>query len=439
MNADHNEVESILGSISLSRDERQALADSLAVRWPNVMRHRREVAIDQLPGATEPVPWYKLARRPCDDRASRPSRQLSYAAGDYYLQDAGSLLALSATAADTSGLSGRLICDLCAAPGGKATALVEAIGDQGFVLANEPIRSRLPALVFNLARTGSDRYAVSALDPQRLAERLGGVFDLVLVDAPCSGQALLSRGRQSASAMSAKQIAHSAARQRRILSAATGLLRPGGQLIYSTCTFAEAENEDQVRWLIDENRVIPRQLDWLSQYESNCPACYRLWPHRHPTAGSFAASLTGCTDTCPSPHRSRRRQCDAIPAEMQAWFGSLAERIRPSVMDSIIVGWPVDAPGWVEQLAVRGPELAHRTGRTWKPSHAAALRRGSSAVALQSIAVDAETARQFLSGQSIGCDASGWQVVTWSGRPLGWTKSNGRVGKNHLPTAARMT
>lgn len=427
-----------LGSVISSDAELQSLAEHLARRWPSVMRHRRNVSPEQLPIPAAPVPWYGLARRADESSPIRPSRCLAYLAADYYLQDAGSLLALAAAAADTSSLAGLRVCDLCAAPGGKSTALVEAIGDGGFVLANEPIRSRIPALLFNLARTGSDRFAVSSLDPQQLADRAGGLFDVVLVDAPCSGQALLSRGRQSASAMSARQITHSAARQNRILDAALRLLREGGQLVYSTCTFAEAENETQVRRLIANGDAECQPVDRLGPYTSTESGCYRLWPHRHACAGSFAASLRGLAD-----HRvkirSQRRKPERPPTDLSQWYDALDESTRLKTIDSVVVGWPSDMPEWVDELAIAGPELAHRTGQTWKPSHAAALRRFDRGRCREVCAVDADVAKRFLMGETIPCLGGGWQVIRWAGRPLGWVKSSGSIGKNHLPSAARIS
>jgi 16S rRNA C967 or C1407 C5-methylase (RsmB/RsmF family) len=101
-------------------------------------------------------------------------------------------------------------------------------------------------LEFNLARHGSTRYVISSLDPDEMARRLPAEFDAVLVDAPCSGQSLVGRGKQTASAFAPNTIEHCAARQVRILDAAASLVRPGGRLVYSTCTFAYAENEGQI-------------------------------------------------------------------------------------------------------------------------------------------------------------------------------------------------
>ncbi|QDV45347.1 Ribosomal RNA small subunit methyltransferase F [Stieleria neptunia] len=430
-----------LGNAAMRPEEFAAFSAALMSRHPSAVRYRADIDPGDVGFPVRPIPWYSLGYQ-CTDPAVRPSRSLQYAAGDFFIQDAGSMLALAASDADRPPQRDRLICDLCAAPGGKSSALLESIGD-GFLLANEPIKSRIAPLAYNLARTGSDRYAISSLDPERLQSRLGGIFDLVLADVPCSGQALLGRGKQSLAAVSKTQIEHSALRARRILASAVNLVRPGGRLVLSTCTFAEAENESQVRWLLDQDGVTAQPLDRLADYASDETGCsYRLWPHRHDCAGSFAASLRCDIDSSiPAESgfrkkRKRGKKQERLPEGCGEWFDALPQRHQ--VAGAVIWAWPDDAPPWLGSIAAGGPELAYRTGQTWKPSHEAALRRDGVLRASQSIDVDAPTAQLFLSGQPIPCDASGWCVVRHRGRALGWVKASRGTGKNHLPAAARM-
>ena len=117
----------------------------------------------------------------------------------------------------------------------------------------------------------------------------------------------------------------------------------------------------------------------------------------------------------------------------------MKEELLPehSTKGSVVFGWPSDGPDWVDELAVAGPELLHRTGQTWKPAHAAALRRGEARIARNRLDIDSELACRFAIGESIPCEPAGWQVVYYDGRPLGWVKGVSGVGKNQLPTAAR--
>ena len=438
-----------------------AMVAAMSERHSSVPRMHRnrfspESAADSLPFLTEPVPWYPLGRRVTEPEI-RASRYLAYAGGDYYLQDAGSLLAIAAAGCDGESLRDKTVCDLCAAPGGKASAILEAVGEIGFLLANEPIRSRLAPLKYNLARTGSGRYAISSLDPETLAKRLGAVFDCVVVDAPCSGQALLSRGRQNESATSIKQIEHSAARQNRILDAAIALLRHDGLLVYSTCTFAHAENEAQVNRLIQRGDAGAEDIATLEKYQTD-PGCFRLWPQSHRCAGAFASAVRSKLDSGEArakksdQKKSRQTKADNIPpADMDRWFHQAAlETMTISVDGSVAFGYAADAPSWAGRVAVAGPELAYRTGKTWKPSHEAAMRTTAAPLielplARASTELSLEQAQAYVNGGTVeritdrSESSAGWMVVTYGGRPLGWVKSDGRIGKNHLPTSARMT
>lgn len=438
--------QAIVGEGRLPADEIPRLTEAVAGRHRPAVRRRREVPPAALPWPLEPVAWYGLAGLPAD--TPRPSRTLHYAAGDYYIQDAGSLLALAAAGADRpaddpGSVAGLRICDLCAAPGGKATALVEAVGRNGWVLANEPIRGRLPALAFNLHRTGSDRYAMTSLDPERLADRLPGRFDLVLVDAPCSGQALLGRGRQEISALSPRQISLNAARQRRILAAAVRLAAPGAAIVYSTCTFAADENERQVEWLRDTHGLVSEAVPSLAAYRSDDRlATYRLWPHRDRCAGGFAARLRvpGAEGGDEARTGSRRPagRIDRGIHELIAALGCEPDGIEWSIEANVCLGWPEDIPADVRRLAVSGPEWFHRTGRTWRPAHALAIRRDAAAAARADL--DDSRATAFMGGGSVEIGAGGepWLRAMWNGRPLGWLKRDRTTGKNHLPPAARL-
>ena len=439
------DIRSMLADIDLPGNLSEFI-ESLTRRSRSILRLRRGVQLDDLPWKVSSVAWYELAKRLDDQSRPAPSHCLPYFAGDYYLQDSASLLALAAMDADRDKVApfseGPLVCDLCAAPGGKASAMLEALGDSGFLLANEVIRSRMTALRVNLARTGSNRYAISSKDPNDLADLLTGVFDLVLVDAPCSGQALVAKGKQQTASFSQRQIEHSVSRQERILDAACRLVRDGGRLIYSTCTFATAENESQVSRLVEAGRAETDSDARLAAYAS-ADGCYRLWPHVHDCGGSFAGSLVVSninrrgSRSGGKQQRTNRTSREVIEAIQ--WYRNGVDGLRVSVRDAVALGWPDDAPGWVDSIACGGPEVAYRTGQTWKPSHAAALARHSSARPSQTWDVDDAGAEAYLMGGSIPCSQTGWTTVQWRTRPLGWIKGVAGEGKNQLPAAARLT
>ncbi|MEM9825414.1 MAG: SAM-dependent methyltransferase [Planctomycetota bacterium] len=449
-----------------------------------IRRHRRWNAELQsrLVDVRSTVPWYPLAASTSSEMF-QPAKSLSYATGGFYLQDAGSLLAPALVGGDAiepshSEVYGKWVCDLCAAPGGKASAMLEAIGP-GFLLANEPIATRLGPLAQNLERVGSPRYAICKRDPDDLADTLGPIFDVVLVDAPCSGQAMVAVGKQSESSNSATMVAANATRQRRILNAAVRLLVPGGILVYSTCTYARDENEAQIERLVDAGIVEATRCQELEHRfsEHGLPISgsdlgYRIWPHLHGAAGAFAAKVR-ITNAAPvqgseakaslkrnrssrqTKHLDRRggRQ-DRLPAcDSGPWGGRWPGHCRMLLRGDKLLGWPSDAPEWVESVAGGGPTWATLVGKTFKPGTAwlSSVGQASAAKVLDSVEdfcleqdrlydLDDDSAIALVSGQSIRVDAtlSGWHLATWRGRPLGWIKATRGVGKNHRPAANRM-
>jgi len=302
------------------------LEQALLSRPPKAIRLRPAAAFGQAgdlapPFPTEPVPWYSGG---CFcPTTEQPGRFLAHAAGAYFVQDAGSMLALRLLDAQP----GEAIADLCAAPGAKAAAILETVGPGGgLLLANEPIRGRLPPLIYNLARVGFPRFVVTATDPEQLESVWAERFAAVLVDAPCTGQTLVGKGRQSLAAFTSARVAHAAARQRRILAAAAQLVQQGGRLVYSTCTLAAEENEQVIadflrrhdHWQEEPVAVLAR---WRSPL---APGGYRLYPHRDRCAGAYAVRL---------------RRAGALPATPSRRLTGGADR-EPLVIGEEAVGPP---------------------------------------------------------------------------------------------------
>ncbi|MFQ6049076.1 MAG: SAM-dependent methyltransferase, partial [Phycisphaerae bacterium] len=382
----------------------------------------------------------------------QPGRRIAFGAGLYYVQDAGSMLAIRLLAVQP----GELVCDLCASPGGKATAILEALGHTGGLLVNETIRSRLAPLNINLARHGASRFIVTCMDPSELAEILPGCFDAVLVDAPCTGQSLLGRGRQRLSAFDPHHIVHCAARQRRILAAAARLVRPGGRIVYSTCTFSWQENEAQVMQFIAEHQDFDIQRDeGLITWQSPSPAphgCYRLWPDVDRCAGAFAARLLRCRAdvgaqslqmSLPREAAKRRGRRDKLSLAWDKWGRWAAEvRIVP-IGQQGAAAMPADLPAVLRQLAEAGRIIsaaqgAVRYGKRWQPAYALAMRRDGAFVPSERVQLDDEQAAAYLRGEPIATSVLGWAVATWRGYPLGWVHGTGRIGTNKLRRFARL-
>lgn len=233
----------------------------------------------------------------------RPGKHPYHAAGLYYLQDPASLAPVELLQPQP----GETILDLSAAPGGKATHIAARMQGAGLLIANEVVHKRAWELAGNLERWGATNVAITTETPERLAARWPGVFDAVLVDAPCSGEGMFRRSEAARRAWSPALVAGCAARQDGILEHAARLVRPGGRLVYSTCTFAPEENEGTVARFLQQHPdfslvpppasqssiFTPGRPDWLPDdlQRPDLVNCVRLWPHTGPGEGHFAALL----------------------------------------------------------------------------------------------------------------------------------------------------
>ena len=253
-------------------------APSLALRPHRGM----EAAEPFIEGA---VPWAEggFYLRP----GARPGASVAHWAGAFYLQEASAMLPASALKA----VPGERVLDLCAAPGGKASQIALAMGGEGVLVANEVDAARARVLAANLERLGVTNAVVLNETPARLAARWPGYFDAVLVDAPCSGEGMFRRDPQSREAWTDAAPRGCRKRQGEILDAAAKLVRPGGRLLYSTCTFNGEENEGSVADFLQHHADFSPEEFALPGLGASRGGMLRIWPHRARGDGQFAALL----------------------------------------------------------------------------------------------------------------------------------------------------
>lgn len=244
-----------------------------------------------LPFQVEPPwPWQPsfVDRVPIADR---PGQHPLHEAGAYYCLDSSSVFASLVMTPVPDRPS--LVIDLCAAPGGKSICCWRLLGPERLI-TNEVIKKRTGALISNLRRCHIPNALVTTLDSSRLAEACPRAADLVIVDAPCSGQSLVAKGKESPGCFHPATINMNANRQRRILANAVRLVAPGGFLAYITCTYASKENEANLRWLLKGHpEMRATHVPVLAEFQSKLAEipCYRLWPQAEMGAGAFAALL----------------------------------------------------------------------------------------------------------------------------------------------------
>jgi len=419
----------------------------------------------ELPFAVIEVPWYEWGRFLVDSTI-RPASFLEYATADYYIQDAASLLPLALVDPKADDM----VCDLCASPGGKASAIAERLGPNGFLLANESIRSRVDVLKYSLAKTGNPCFAVSSYDPDELASLMPSTFDVVLVDAPCSGQTLVARKKRDDNAFSANQIEHCTLRQQRILESAIRMLKVGGRLVYSTCTFAIEENEAQIQWLLDHypNVWEPIEPSGLAPWRSPIQlGCYRLWPHRDHCSGGFAAGLRLIKELdlepiATSERVSKKRDSKGKATERSELLkqksaqesleslGTLSQvstEWRNGYLQCMTAGVRNAASNY-PQVAMEPMSVLIELGNHFVPTQGLALLDAGIFVPNRIVELERQQAVQFangasiplltIEGQSSSKVASAWAVANWNGLSLGWCKALSNRLNNHLPPWARL-
>lgn len=245
----------------------------------------------------EQVQWYSTAKY-LNERPQFIADPLFHA-GTYYVQESSSMFAghvlKQLKAKHTSQVK---VLDLCAAPGGKSTLMLDELTDEDLLVSNEIIKTRVGILEDNLVKWGRSNVVVTNNDPQQIGN-IGPYFDVMLIDAPCSGEGMFRKDKNAIGEWSSEHTLFCAQRQKRILSDALKALKPGGYLIYSTCTFNHAENEDNVKWLMDEFAYESQQIaienDWgiaySDSYQGVALHAYHFYPHKVKGEGFFLACL----------------------------------------------------------------------------------------------------------------------------------------------------
>ena len=385
----------------------------------------------QLPFVGAGVPWEEQGYY--YDPASRPGLHPYHEAGVYYLQEASAMAPVQLLDPQP----GEKICDLCAAPGGKTTQIAGRMLGQGFLLCNEINPKRARILSRNIERMGVANALVTNEHPQNLARRFTGFFDRVLIDAPCSGEGMFRKEEAAVTDWSQETVEMCARRQAEILHSGAMMLRPGGVLVYSTCTFAPEEDEMAVaEFLRTHSEFEPVTVD-APWFESGENGSFRMWPHKLLGEGHFAAVLRkkdgDVTDVPASAGEKLPKQWQSFASEMGI---HLPEGKALSFGQSLY--WaPVELPDLRGLKVMRpGLELGEVKKDRFEPAHALALWMGN-AKNVHDVAWDSREIEAWLRGDVIPSEKKGWCLVTVDGYSIGWGMGDGRVLKNHYPKGLR--
>ena len=458
----------------------------------NPMKMDREEFLRKAPFSLSPVPWeengFYYEKK---ENLPQPGKHPWHEAGVYYIQEPSAMSAVPFLEARP----GERILDLCAAPGGKSTQIAAAMRGEGLLICNEIHPARAAILSENIERMGVRNALVLNETPDRLADRFPGFFDRILVDAPCSGEGMFRKNEAAGEEWSPENVQMCAERQREILEYAYQMLRPGGRLCYSTCTFAPAENEGSIGWLLKKHpdlHVLPVPMpegfapghpEWADMEEveemeetagqtsgpeagsASGPApglehTMRLWPHRLRGEGHFVAVLEKAGETG-TKEQSAKQEAEKLPAKRTrrrdgekglgekdyAEFSAFAQENLRVQLSGIYLRFgeqlylaPEETPV-LRGLKVLRPGLHLGTVKKnrFEPSHALALTLKPEDAA-HAVSLDAEgrQVKDYLNGLTFPAEGEkGWYLICADGCSLGWGKLAGGIMKNHYPKGLR--
>jgi 16S rRNA C967 or C1407 C5-methylase (RsmB/RsmF family)/NOL1/NOP2/fmu family ribosome biogenesis protein len=397
------------------------------------------------------VPW-------CADGyylSERPSFTFDplFHAGCYYVQEASSMFIghiLNHIKKDDP----VKILDLCAAPGGKSTLLNSAMNADDLLVANEIIKTRVPVLADNLTRWGTANTIVTNNDPKDF-NRLTGFFDIILVDAPCSGSGMFRKDPAAMNEWSAANVNLCHQRQERILADIYPCLKEGGYLIYSTCSYSHAENEDILDWLCSEFEMeslqIPVEKDWgimETQSAQKGAYGYRFYPGRLKGEGLFAACLqkTGSSGTL-STFKNKEQQKLAAKEidQIKQYINDPPAYYYFKVNDD----WMAINRAHIESLNVlqrslyikkSGVRIGKLMGKDLVPDHELALSTIINKDMVLQTELDKTQAIQYLRRDNIDISTTdtGWSLMNFDRHPLGWAKLLPNRINNYYPKEIRI-
>ncbi len=393
----------------------------------------------------KPVPW--AAEGYYYNKDTQPGRAALHEAGAYYIQEPSAMSAAELLEVEP----GDIVCDLCAAPGGKSTQIAGKLQGQGLLVSNELYGSRAKILSQNIERMGVRNAVVLNESTDHMAEVFPEFFHKVMVDAPCSGEGMFRKDEAARDEWSLEQVQVCADRQAMILDNAARMVKPGGVMVYSTCTFAVEENEETVASFLERNPDFyidkPANHDKLLAAGfavcDNCDGMYRLWPHKLQGEGHFAVRLAKKGDIEAEDEYRRKYIAGTKKKEELKYYEEFVKDTLDTKLDGEIVLFGdslylvPDTMLELKGLKVEraGLKLGYNKKNRFEPDHALALALRPEQVKQ---CVELVEADKYIRGETVECEYDkGWTLVTVNGVSIGWGKAQNGVLKNHYPKGLR--
>lgn len=441
---------------TLLGDEYPAFLDTFSLKRyyglrVNTLKITPEELQGQVPFHLTPIPWVKEGFYYAEN--DDPGKHHYHSAGLYYIQEPSAM----SPGAFLGAKPGDKVLDLCAAPGGKATQIGAALQGQGLVVANDISAKRAQVLAMNIERMGVTNSFVTEDNPKQLQKYFAGYFDKILVDAPCSGEGMFRKMPEAQDHWSPEYVGTCAGMQREILDQAATMLKPGGVMIYSTCTFAPEENEGSIQTFLHNHPefellelpkfggLAPGQPNWIEAGVLDLEKTTRLWPHHLEGEGHFVARLLKTASSGDAERVHEIYQSPVKRKQIEAYYDFCATTLNVTPEGQFTLfgnhlyltpdgvpnfsGLKVTRPGWY---------LGELKKERFEPAHGLALGLKAMDVKRSVALEEPQTIAAYLRGETIHAEGEkGWTLVTVGGYPLGWGKLVNGILKNHYPRSMR--
>lgn len=442
----------------LGEDEFGLLSEAIAGASPVSLRLNRMKWRGNDISSSSKVPWAADGFY-LDSRPTYTFDPLFHA-GAYYVQEASSMFIEHILKTYVDGPVTML--DLCASPGGKSTSSVSVLPHGSVLVSNEINRQRANVLGENMIKWGYPNVVVTNNAPADFSS-FENLFDVVLADVPCSGEGMFRKDAQSIEEWSVSNVNMCGERQRSIIEDVWPAIKPGGLLIYSTCTYNTVEDEENIKWIVEELGAevldVPVDPEWgisgnmLS--ESAFPV-FRFFPHRTKGEGFFACVMRKCDDGSFSPRSEKKKNKDkrreknvgreSFPAEMKSWIKDNAD-YKFICNDGVVFAYPSYCADFMEGLRTKlkvvhaGIVLAASKGKNFQPCHSLAMSNVLADGAFVVAEIGYEDAISYLRTESVVLDSGipkGYVLLKYKGVPLGFVKNVGGRANNLYPQEWRI-
>lgn len=401
------------------------------------------------------VPWNKQGY--WLDEAATVTYDPLFHAGAYYVQEASSMFIAQLLEACIQDKEELIVLDLCAAPGGKSTLICDVLNEKHLLVSNEVIKTRVHILDENLLKWGYNNVIVTHNDPADF-ERLGTFFDIIVVDAPCSGEGMFRKDHDAVNEWDQAHVDMCCCRQKRILSDVWKSLKPGGILIYSTCTFNKKEDEENMRWMQVEHQAEGIELtipafEGIETIIDNGITSFRFYPHRVSGEGFFASAIRKPENAEWNDHSGKREKWNKDrKVQQKQIIPELAKTILTKV-DSYVFLHKEEYRSFseifkpaLEQISMclkifrAGTPLGILKGKDFLPDSAVAMSIHLNKELFPSIELSYEEAIKYLSKEEfvLEQESKGWNLMCYQGIPLGWIKAMPNRFNNYFPPEWRI-